>query len=120
MSYKPTGRPVGRPKVFSEEEIPTSVARVVSAYCADFPRREKIIMANRADEKTIKVYKRLNEAIYAALSLTEEALRSVFLRDIAENRGYGQSAASRILSYRAYYKRKRQIIYNIACFLELL
>lgn len=121
MAYKPTGRPVGRPKVFNEEEIPLSVVKVVSALCADLPRREKIIKTgDRTDKKTIDAYKRLNDLIYSAFAETEESLRGVFLADIADNRGYGQSAAARVMSYKAFYNRKRQIVCKIARVLDLI
>ena len=120
MSYKPTGRPVGRPKIFYEKDVPASVVKLVSAYCADLPRREKVISAKKADERLINVYRQINDRIFSALSDIEESLRGIFVSDIAGNRGYAQSEASEFMSYKAYYNRKKQIIYHIATELNLL
>lgn len=120
MSYKPTGRPVGRPRIFYADGVPASVAKLVSAFCADLPRRESVISSKDTDERVLRVYRHLDEAIFNSLTDVEESLRGAFLSDIAENRGYGQSLASKVLSYKAYYNRKRQVIYNIARYLDLV
>lgn len=120
MSYKPTGRPVGRPKIFYEKDVPASVVKLVSAYCADLPRREKVISAKKADERLINVYRQINDRIFSALSDIEESLRGIFVSDIAENRGYGQSPAANFLSKNAYYARKKKVIYDISKYLNLL
>lgn len=109
----------GRPRIFIKHELPSSVVGVCVAVIADYNRRRREIAKGTLSEPLLLSYKKYNEIVEDALSYVEEDLRGELLSDIESGRGHSHSLIADVCSRRAYYKRKRQIIYIVAKGLEL-
>lgn len=109
-----------RTKVYSDEDIPRSVSRVVAAICADYDRRENMIKYSAATGAVLDRSVELNAAVEQALGTVESGIRDSMLRDIALGVGYERSPVSLMLSKGAYYRRRKQIIHDIAVRLSLM
>lgn len=112
---------MGRRRIYDRERytLPGSVVDIVESICADYKRRERLTESD-CDERVLCTCKKLNEVIDKSLLEIEEPIREDILMDIAEGRGYERSAAQYLISKRAYYQRRRKLIYNIAYALSLM
>lgn len=109
----------GRPRVFIKHELPSGVVSVCVAVIADYRRRKKEIDRGLISEELNLSYKHYNEIVDDALSCIEEDVREELISDIESGRGYAHSIIARSCGRRAYYLRKRQVIYVVAKGLNL-
>lgn len=112
---------MGRRRMYDRERytLPGSVVDLVESICGDYYRREKTIEAGK-DERVVATCLRINGVIDNALLDIEEGMRRDMLFDIAEGRGYDRSALQLKISKRAYYNRRRKLVYDVACGLSLM
>ena len=108
-----------RKKEYFKHEIPTSVVGVVYAVCTDYYRREREMKFGVVSGEVLSKYTELNTVVERALLSVESEFREDLLLDIAERRGYERSRAAVLISKNAYYRRRRQVIYEIAAGLRL-
>lgn len=109
----------GRPKVFIKHELPSGVVSVCVAVIADYGRRKKEIDKGVLSDSLLSSYKRYNKIVDDGLSCVEEDMREELISDIESGRGYAHSMIARSCGRRAYYLRKRQVIYIVAKGLDL-
>jgi hypothetical protein len=109
-----------RTKIYSDEDIPRSVSRMVAAICADYDRREHVIRYSAVSGSVLYRSIELNAAVERALGSVEVGIRESMLRDIALGVGYERSPVALMLSKGAYYRRRRKIIHDIAVNLSLM
>jgi hypothetical protein len=100
--------------------MPVNVADIVRIVCADYGRRERDIRKQAREEAVIANYTEMNSVIDSALCGVEEGIRSNLLDDIGAGRGYDFSPLSPLMSKNTYYKRKTQVVKDIAHGLALI
>ena len=110
---------MARKRMFFDHELPVSVVRLVSAICGDYERREREIARNGSERVRARCLA-YNTVIDSALSDMEVGVRRELVSDIAAWRGYSRSGLKVVLSKNAYYRRRRKLIYDIACGLSLI
>ena len=110
---------MSRKKEYFKHEIPTSVVGVVYAVCTDYYRREREMKYGVVSGDVLSKYAELNTVVERALLSVESEFREDLLSDIAERRGYERSRTAVLISKNAYYRRRRQVIYEIAAGLRL-
>ncbi len=99
--------------------LPGSVVDIVESICADYERRRRTIETGK-DERVVNTCRQMNDVIDRALLDVEEGMRRDMLLDIAEGRGYDRSALQMKISKRAYYNRRRKLVYDVAVGLALM
>lgn len=109
-----------RRKQYGNFEVPSGVARMVNAICADYYRRDREIRDGNIKEGVARRYVEFNVAIDNALCDIEEGIRFEILRDISENRGYLKSSVQSIISKNGYYNRRRKLVRDVALALDLI
>lgn len=107
---------MSRPRVFIRHELPSEVVGVAIAVIADYERRAREIKRGVLSEHLISAYKKYNDIVDEALSaaLIEVSTRDEFVKDIAAGRGYEHSMIGPLYNRKAYYLRKRELIYRVA------
>lgn len=109
-----------RVKIYDAWEIPTGVAKIAKAICADYDRRAAAIRKGEGSEELLEEYRRLNAAVDAALAEIDEGVRADILRCMTIGQGYEKSHAHMYLSDKSFYRRKRKVIYVVAKELSLV
>lgn len=94
--------------------------RVVIAIIADTERRQRVINLKANKEDVCTMYELLNRAVDKAFQGIEANLRSMLMDDFCNGSGYDRSLSSSVISQRAYYRRKRKIIADVAVLLCLI
>jgi hypothetical protein len=102
-----------------KHELPGSVVGVCVAVIADYDRRRREIERGVLSEYLLSEYKRYNAIVEGALMCVEPAARAEFLDDIASGRGYIHSMIGCLYCKKAYYDRKRSVVYTVAVGLGL-
>ena len=100
--------------------IKDSLDSLVKALCADYPRREKIILSAVADTRVDNELRYLNYKIFSAVSeIVGEAHAPIYINEIGNSIGY---AKSKLYSYsEGLYKHYKWLIKkNIAKHLHLM
>ena len=110
---------MARKRTFFDHELPSSVVRLVSAICEVYERREREITRACSARVCAKCLA-YNTVIDSALCDIEVGVRRELLTDIAIGRGYSKSGMQVVMSKNAYYRRRRKLIYDIACGLSLI
>lgn len=111
---------MSRPKVYDFAPLPKKVTAIVRAVCADYDRRARALRGNTIDEAVRANYCRLNTVVDLALAAVEEPMiRAEILRDMIAGRGYERSRARPYLCDRAYYRRRRMVLFGVAKRLDL-
>ncbi len=106
--------------MYDELLMDEGVERVVSALCADYPRREGIILRKNAPYNVIMECRFLNYRILdAAMEIAGTRDAISFINDIADGRGYATSDLW-ALSEKSYKLRKGEVKNNIARRLSLI
>lgn len=111
---------MGRNRKYCGYDIPRGVAQIVCGVCADGDRRYEAVRRGNVRGGVLDLYLRLNEAVDEASRCVEPEIREYIIRDIAANRGYDYSICSSYVSKNTFYKKKRQLVYEIAKRLELI
>lgn len=94
--------------------LPADLELIITALCADFPRREMIIADGRATYRIIMEYRFLNYRIFnAASEIAGPRDARLFIKEIGSGSGYATTELWR-LSEGIYKQRKRDIKLNIA------
>ena len=92
----------------------SSLDLLVTALCADFGRRERVIKAGEASRRTLTEFRYLNFKILEAVGdLVEERYVRLFIKEIGENIGYANSQID-IYCESVYKSLKKEIKNNIA------
>ncbi len=107
-------------QIYFSWEVPSGVARMVTAICADYERREQLIRYSSVTGPVLDRSVELNAAIERALDEVDAGVREDLLHDIAYGIGYNRSAAACVMSKNAYYRRRRKLVHDIAVNLALL
>ena len=97
--------------------ISKTTLNVIRAYCADYPRRKRLIECRQLTHTTkeeIEQFKNTNEIIDKALLVVDEGLRAYMLIDIAVGHGYEKSMASPLIAKNSYYLQKNKAIEQMA------
>ena len=103
-----------------ESTLPESVDAIVTALCADFPRRVRSIESGLSSRTTDTEHRYLNyKIIAAAVETVGDYEAEFFIREIGEKVGYAKSEMSWI-SEATYKKRKRAVKLCIARKLHLI
>lgn len=97
-----------------EMVMPHTIELIIIALCADYPRREKIILSGNATYRVIMEYRFLNYRIFnAASEVAGYRDAKAFIKEIGEGSGYTASELWR-MSESLYKQRKREVKRNIA------
>lgn len=107
-------------KKYDNVSVPKSLRRVVIAIIADTERRQRVINLKANKEDVCSMYELLNRAVDKAFQGIEANLRSMLMDDFCNGSGYDRSLSSAVISQRAYYRRKRKIIADVAVLLCLI
>lgn len=110
---------MARPRVFQKHDLPSGVVGIAVAFITDYERRAREIKRGALSEDLLSTYTRYNAIVDKALLHVEEEARRDFISDIATGRGYDHSLISWMYNRKAYYLRKREIIYITAVGLGL-
>ena len=97
--------------------ITKTALAVISALCADYPRRKRLIECRcrtRTTDEEIENFKKTNAVIDKALLVVDEGLRDYILVDIAVGHGYESSMASPYIAKNCYYTQKNRAIKEMA------
>lgn len=109
-----------RVKIYDAWEIPTGVAKIAKAICADYDRRAAAIRKGEGSEELLEEYRRLNAAVDAALAGEEVGTRADLLRCMADRQGYEKNHAHLYICRQSFYRKKRQIVHDVAKSLNLV
>lgn len=104
----------GRARIFIKHQLPSTAVGVCVAVIADYERRKREIERGDISEQLLLSYKRYNEIVDNALLCVEEDMRRELMSDIETGRGYSHSMIGHNCNRKAYYSRKRQVIYFVA------
>lgn len=103
------------------------IEHTVRLICSDYPRRECILNKGSASDSVLTLYAALNKAVddaiadaYTKCSAYVPHFAEIMIDDIAECRGYPNTAMHVAMSEGAYKKYKRMIKEGIAYRLGLL
>ena len=100
--------------------LPDSVDKLVGALCADFDRREGVILSRGATLRVQVECRYLNHKIMeAAIEVVGEYLAPVYIKEIGDKTGYAKSAVE-CISESSYKIAKREIKSTIARRLHLV
>lgn len=110
---------MSRPRVFIKHELPGSVVGICVAVIADYERRRREIERGALSECLLSEYRRYNAIIDGALLCVEPEGRAELISDIATGRGYDHSMVGYLYNRKAYYARKRTVIFGVAVSLGL-
>lgn len=100
--------------------IPLGVDAIITAICADYPRRSSVILCKSAPYNVIMEYRFLNYRIMnAAVEIAGSRDALLFIYDIGSNVGYTSSQLY-TLSESVYKNRKNLVKENIAKRLSLI
>ena len=102
---------MGRKRIYQHYDVPGTVVSMVQAMIQDYPRRQKLIDADRCNSTECI---RLNAIITDIINSYEPMLSSIILSDIINCRGYDSSQAVSFASKNLYYNLKHKIIQDIA------
>ena len=111
---------MARPQMYYRWDIPASVGAVVSAICADYERRERIIKHAAITGAVLDKCVELNAIVDKALDTVDPGARKEMLRDIADRRSYYRSCLKVFISRNAYYRKRREVVHCIAEKMALL
>ena len=111
---------MGRNRKYSRCNLPRGIEQIVCGVCADLDRRCEAVRRGDVRGGVLDLYKRLNEAVEVASVCVEPEIREYIIRDIAASRGYDYSICSSYVAKNTFYKKKRQLVYEIAKKLELI
>lgn len=111
---------MARKKIYYDWHIPSSVVKIVTAYCADYDRRAKLISDVNTTECCLNQYKLINSIIDKALDDIEVGIRRDMLYDISLGRGYFKSNCCVFIDKNSYYRRRRKLVHDIAVYLHLI
>ena len=107
-------------KKFDNVVVPKSLRRIVIAIIADTARREKAVNMNAAAPEVLALYQHLNEMVNKAMRDVEQGIREFMMKDFLEGYGYNKSMMSPYIGQRAYYRRKRKVIADLAMYLCMI
>jgi hypothetical protein len=100
--------------------IPETVDRVVTALCADYDRREAVIMSRVGSLRVQVECRYLNHKIMEAASeVVGEYLAGLYIKEIGDKTGYAKSLVE-CVSESTYKLAKREIKSSIARRLHLV
>ena len=99
--------------------LPDSVDKLVGALCADFDRREGVILSRGATLRVQVECRYLNHKIMeAAIEVVGEYLAPVYIKEIGDKTGYAKSLVE-CVSESTYKRYKAAAVKNIARKLHL-
>ena len=98
----------------------SSLELLVTALCADFARREKVIKDGSASRRTLVEFRYINcKILEAAQEVVEERYARLFIKEIGENIGFANTKID-VFCENFYKTLKKEIKENIAKKLHLI